>query len=70
MFEVCSMKKIGRPPSPNETYSSSGRHTHTDTHTHTQAQTIKYAANWIVKGVMEKNKTGTVVVECMPKRHF
>ena len=66
------MKKIGRPPSPNETYSSSGRHTHTDTHTHThtQAQTIKYAANWIVKGVMEKNKTGTVVVECMPKRHF
>ena len=45
-------------------------HTHTHTHTHTQAQTIKYAANWIVKGVMEKNKTGTVVVECMPKRHF
>ena len=63
---VYSVNKIGRSPFPNKTYTV----VVVETHTHTHTQSVTYIAYWIVVEVMEKNKTGKVVVKVFLKRHF
>lgn len=61
---VYSVNKIRKNPFPNKTCIV----VVVETHTHTQS--VTYVAYWIVVEVMEKNKTGKVVVKVFLKRHF